>query len=379
MLQGFELFPKRYGVYPYIWLIYLAMPLYYLWSSHGLQQYIGVTTFVVFVLTYRQLYMTAGTSHFSYWLSLQMLCVLIFTLILDPNMFFLGFFTANFIGWYSDKRVFRFFLFIFAFIQTIPIAIIITFNQLNTERLLFFIPFYLIMLVSPYGIKTMLDRQQLEAELNEAHQHIKELIKREERMRIARDLHDTMGHTLSLITLKSELVAKLIAKNPERAIQEAREIERTSRAALREVRQLVSDMRAISITEALADAKETLKSAEIELRLTGKQESYADVPDLTQNMASLCILESVTNIVKHSKATLGIIQLERLPDGIRIMVQDNGIGMNSNQHHGNGLKGMSERLDLIDGSFQISSGSKGTRVVIFFPLIASEPQGGLSL
>ncbi|MGN7416213.1 sensor histidine kinase [Paenibacillus sp. SAF-068] len=379
MLQGFELFPKRYGVYPYIWLIYLAMPLYYLWSSHGLQQYIGISTFVVFVLTYRQLYMTAGTSHFSYWLSLQMLCVLILTLILDPNMFFLGFFTANFIGWYSDKRVFRFFLFIFAIIQTIPIAMIFTFNQLNTERLLFFIPFYLIMLVSPYGIKTMLDRQQLEAELDEAHQHIKELIKREERMRIARDLHDTMGHTLSLITLKSELVTKLIAKNPERAIQEAREIERTSRAALREVRQLVSDMRAISITEALADAKETLKSADIEFRLTGKQESYADVPDLTQNMASLCILESVTNIVKHSKATLGIIQLERLPDGIRIMVQDNGIGMSSNQHHGNGLKGMSERLDLIDGSFQVSSGSKGTRVVIFFPLIASEPQGGLSL
>ncbi|WP_458124880.1 sensor histidine kinase [Paenibacillus sp. Z3-2] len=379
MLQRFELFPKRYGIYPYIWMIYLAMPLYYLVDARGHEQYIGITAFAVFVLTYRQLYMIAGTALFSYWLSLQMSCVLVLTLVIDPNMFFLGFFTANFIGWYSEKRAFRLFLFIFAVIQTIPMVITIILDRLSTEQLLFFTPFYLIMLVSPYGIRTMLDRQQLEAKLDEAQQHIKELIKREERMRIARDLHDTMGHTLSLITLKSELVTKLIAKNPERATQEAREIERTSRAALREVRQLVSDMRAISIVEALADAKETLKSADIELSLTGEQESYADVPDLTQNMASLCILESVTNIVKHSKATLGIIQLERIPDGIRIMVQDNGIGMSPDKHHGNGLKGMSERMDLIDGSFQISSGLKGTTVVFLFPLIASEPQGGISL
>ncbi|WP_053782945.1 sensor histidine kinase [Paenibacillus xylanivorans] len=375
MLQHFELFPKRYGFYPYIWMIYLAMPIYYLWNAQGHAQYIGITSFIVFILTYRQLYMTSGTSLFSYWLSLQMLCVLVLSLVIDPNMFFLGFFTANFIGWYTEKRQFRMFLVIFAIVQTIPIALKI--QYLTAYQLMFFAPFYLIMLASPFGIRSMLDRQKLEAQLDEAQQHIKELIKREERMRIARDLHDTMGHTLSLITLKSELVTKLIVKNPERAIQEAREIERTSRAALREVRQLVSDMRAISIVEALADAKEMLKSADIEFELAGEQGPFHDVPDLTQNMASLCLLEAVTNIVKHSKATCCVIKLERTHDGISIQVKDNGNGMSPNEHQGNGLKGISERLSLIDGSLQISSDSRGTDLVFSFPLIAAEHQGGI--
>ncbi|WP_315794176.1 sensor histidine kinase [Paenibacillus sp. BIC5C1] len=375
MLQHFELFPKRYGFYPYIWMIYLAMPIYYLWNAQGHEWYIGVTSFIVFILTYRQLYMTSGTSLFSYWLSLQMLCVLVLSLVIDPNMFFLGFFTANFIGWYTEKRQFRMFLVIFAIVQTIPIALKI--QYLSAYQLMFFAPFYLIMLASPFGIRSMLDRQKLEAQLDEAQQHIKELIKREERMRIARDLHDTMGHTLSLITLKSELVTKLIVKNPERALQEAREIERTSRAALREVRQLVSDMRAISMVDALADAKEMLKSADIELQLIGEQRPFHDVPDLTQNMASLCLLEAVTNIVKHSKATCCVIKLERTHEGISIRVKDNGNGISPDDHQGNGLKGMSERLNLIDGSLQISSDSGGTDLVLSFPLIATEHQGGI--
>ncbi|MBU5355174.1 sensor histidine kinase [Paenibacillus barcinonensis] len=377
MLRGFELFPKRFGIYPYIWMVYLAMPIYYLSDARGHEQYIGIITFIVFVLTYRQLYMTAGRILFSYWLILQMLCVFFLTLVIDPNMFFLGFFTANFIGWYTGKRIFRVFLLVFAIIQTIPIIMAIALNQLSSQQLLFFTPFYLIMLISPYGIRTMLDRQQLEAKLDEAQQHIKELIKREERMRIARDLHDTMGHTLSLITLKSELVAKLIGKNPERAIQEAREIERTSRAALREVRQLVSDMRAISLVEALADAKEMLRSANIKLELTTAQEVSNDIPDLTQNMASLCLLEAVTNIVKHSKATRSHILLMREVDGIYITIQDNGTGIPSNQHQGNGLKGMSERLHLIDGSLQIESDTRGTQLTLFLPIVANEIQGGI--
>ncbi|MEW4431041.1 sensor histidine kinase [Paenibacillus pabuli] len=375
MLQRFELFPKRYGIYPYIWMIYLAMPIYYLWNAQGLDLYIGVTVFILFILTYRQLYMTSGSSAFSYWLGLQMAAVLVLSLVIDPNMFFLGFFSANFIGWYTDRRKFRRFLLLFAIVQTIPIAVNI--EELTAEQLLFLTPFYLIMLVSPYGIRTMLDRQQLEAKLDEANQHIKELIKREERMRIARDLHDTMGHTLSLITLKSELVTKLITKNPERAIQEAREIERTSRAALREVRQLVSDMRAISIGEAMADAQEMLKSADIALQITGDLGPYGDVPDLTQNMASLCMLEAVTNVVKHSGASQSLIHLERTHDGVQITVRDNGHGMTSTERPGNGLKGMSERLGLIDGSLRMTSDAGGTILVFSFPLIASEPQGGV--
>lgn len=76
-------------------------------------------------------------------------------------------------------------------------------------------------------------RMELEQKLDEANQHIKELVKREERVRIARDLHDTLGHTLSLLTLKSQLVQRIIASAPERARKEAREMETTSRSDLK--------------------------------------------------------------------------------------------------------------------------------------------------
>lgn len=158
------------------------------------------------------------------------------------------------------------------------------------------------MLVSPFGIKSLGRRKILEKQLDQANEVIEELVKREERMRIARDLHDTMGHTLSLITLKSQLVERLVAKDPERAQAEAREIQRTSRAALRQVRELVSEMRAVTVAEELAEAGKMLRAAEIVLEVQGEV-SLEDVPDLTQNILSLCIKEAVTNIVKHSQAT----------------------------------------------------------------------------
>lgn len=134
---------------------------------------------------------------------------------------------------------------------------------------IFLAPFIIIMLISPFGVRSMNRNQKLEKELDQANEVIKELVKREERMRIARDLHDTLGHTLSLITLKSQLVEKLVTKNTERAQEEAREIQRTSRAALRQVRELVSEMRAISVAEELAEAGEMLRTAEIALEVEG--------------------------------------------------------------------------------------------------------------
>ncbi|WP_227779999.1 sensor histidine kinase [Paenibacillus sp. P13VS] len=81
--------------------------------------------------------------------------------------------------------------------------------------------------------------------------------------------------------------------------------------------------------------------------------------------------------MKHSGASQSLIHLERTHDGVQITVRDNGHGMPSTERPGNGLKGMSERLGLIDGSLRITSDAGGTILVFSFPLIASEPQGGV--
>ncbi|MCB6771060.1 histidine kinase, partial [Veillonella atypica] len=102
---------------------------------------------------------------------------------------------------------------------------------------------------------------ELERKLDQANQRIAELIKREERVRISRDLHDKLGHTLSLLTLKSQLVQRLISIDTERAQQEAKEIELTSRAVLKQVRELVSDLRTITIAEELVQIQQILRAA----------------------------------------------------------------------------------------------------------------------
>jgi two-component system sensor histidine kinase DesK len=223
--------------------------------------------------------------------------------------------------------------------------------------------------------------QKLEKELDQANEVIKELVKREERMRIARDLHDTLGHTLSLITLKSQLVEKLVTKNTERAQEEAREIQRTSRAALRQVRELVSEMRAISVAEELAESGEMLRTAEIGLEVEGDI-SLEGVSDLTQNILSLCIKEAVTNIVKHSRADKCFIGVAKTAGEVRITVKDNGMGLqngekcNGELSDGNGMKGMAERLSLIDGSLSLSSEEgQGTTLIVTIPLIVKETKG----
>lgn len=377
----FRMFPKQHGAMPYVWLIYLLLPIINLRSETGWKLALGVMMIGLFIVTYRQLYVTKGHT-FSFWLGLQMSIIFVFCMFYNPFNMYMGFYTANFIGWFTENKKFNISLTVFAILELVPLLFAL--DQIPLSDMVFTFPFFLIMIVSPFGIRSMNRRQRLEKALDQAHEQIEVLVKREERMRIARDLHDTLGHTLSLITLKSQLVEKLIPKDPERAQREAREIQNTSRAALSQVRELVSDLRTITVTEALAEAREILQAADIRLQVEGDPRLEA-VSDLTQNIVSLCIKEAVTNIVKHSQAKNTRIRMETTAKEVRIEIKDDGIGLRieSNQR-GNGLKGMEERLSLIEGSLQLStasdspfeSGSQGTTLFITIPLIIKEARKG---
>ncbi|MEI2396918.1 sensor histidine kinase [Paenibacillus phytohabitans] len=360
--EQFRLFPRRFGFYPYIWLIYLVFPILNLKGYSGYKLLAGYVLVGLFVVTYRQLYWSEGKTY-SAWLGLQMLLIAVLCIVYSPYNLYMGFFASNFIGWYTELRRFKQAFIVFT-VMIIGLALLSLAKMYGTEGIFLF-PFVLMMLISPFGIRSMNRRRMLEKELDQANEVIKEMVKREERMRIARDLHDTMGHTLSLITLKSQLVEKLAVKNPERAQAEAREIQRTSRAALRQVRELVSEMRAVSVAEELAEAGEMLRSAEIRLEVDGDA-ALPGVSDLTQNILSLCIKEAITNIVKHSGANLCRIGIGMTAGEVRITVEDNGVGAGlqdrgaegaAQRRDGNGMKGMAERLALIDGTLTLGPGT----------------------
>jgi two-component system sensor histidine kinase DesK len=374
----FRLFPQKQGLFPYVWAIYLIMPILNLRGETGTKLILGLIMVAVFAVSYRQLYWVRGR-RVNLWIITQMLLIAVLSLWYSSFNLYMGFFTANFIAYYTEDKEFK--IAFIAFATMIVSVLILVGRRLEWLDVMFVIPFMIIMLISPFAVRSVFRHKNLKKELDQANEVIKELVKRDERMRIARDLHDTLGHTLSLITLKSQLVEKLVTKNSERAQEEAREIQRTSRAALRQVRELVSEMRAISVAEELAETGEILRVAEIALEVEGDI-SLEGVSDLTQNILSLCIKEAVTNIVKHSSADKCSIRLVKTAGEVRITVQDNGIGLqnagrgNGELCDGNGMKGMAERLSLIDGALSLSSNEgKGTTLSVTIPLIVKEGKG----
>ncbi|MFA9555720.1 sensor histidine kinase [Evansella sp. AB-rgal1] len=372
--ERFTLFPKRYGYFPYVFLVYLCMPAYFVATEQGVKMVLGWGLLLLFFISYRQLYFLMGLKGFTTWLMLQIGVIVILSLYYNINSVFLGFFTANFIGWYQENRQFRNTFIIFAISISIPF--ILQFDTLRNDGLYYYLIYLLIMFIAPFGIRSMNSRMELEQKLDEANERIEELVKREERMRIARDLHDTLGHTLSLIALKSQLVSKLVKKDIEKAEFEAKEIERTSRTALSQVRELVSDMRTITVAEVLIESESILAAANIRFHIQGDIHLH-HIPSVPQNILSMCLKESITNVVKHSNAKNCFVRIMKSVGELKIVVEDDGIGFTKINTIGNGLQGISERLELIDGEMKIVDG-KRTRLEFSVPVIVKGRKVGAS-
>ncbi|MET0234676.1 MAG: histidine kinase [Kibdelosporangium sp.] len=186
-------------------------------------------------------------------------------------------------------------------------------------------------------------------ELELARDEIRTLAVAEERARVARDLHDVLGHSLTTITLKAGLARRILESSPdvERAIAEVHDVERLSRQALTEIRATVSGYRKMSLPAEIAAARAALLAAGIDADLP---QAVDDVPGELQEPFGYVLREAVTNVIRHSGASRCEI---RLGDSW-IEVADNGSGISTvdvhgNGHGGNGLAGLRERLAEVDG------------------------------
>jgi two-component system, NarL family, sensor histidine kinase DesK len=360
-----ELFPKKYGFFPYVFLIYLIMPAVLLLEEEGMKQVFGYLLLLLFLISYHQLFHKEGTRIFSYWLGVQMGIICVQSIAYDYNFLFLGFFTASFIGWYGNKR--NFWVGWSALFITLLLPIMYHMIMMEHVYIINIIPFMIVILASPFGIRSINKNMQLEKELDEANAKIEELIKREERTRIAQDLHDTLGHTLSLITLKSQLVERLITKDAQRAKVEVKEIETTSRSALDQVRELVTDMKAQTLKEELTQVEQLLDTANMDVHIQF-HENIRFHSAVTEHMLSLCLKEAVTNIVKHSQASKCWLELKENDRMIFLYVKDNGVGMSTQGVEGYGLQGIKERLALLGGTLSLVTNS-GTTLEMRVPKV----------
>lgn len=229
------------------------------------------------------------------------------------------------------------------------------------------LPIMILQLVFPILIYIREKNKSLQGELDEANQQIEYYIQQEERQRIARDLHDTLGQTLTMIKLKSELTTRLIDHDPQKAKEELKDILATSRTALKQVRELVSDMKFISLASELAHSRQLLKTAGMELSIREKGQP-ALLSSVEETMLALSVREAVTNIIKHSRAKRCNMEIVTLDHALYIHILDDGVGL-ENQGGGNGFQSMQERMQALAGSATIENGPYGgTLVILKLPL-----------
>ena len=207
------------------------------------------------------------------------------------------------------------------------------------------------------------ERNRMNRQLLKANEEIEHLAKLAERERIARDLHDVLGHTLSVITLKSELAGKLIDRDPQRAGKEIREVEEISRQALSDVRDAIRGYHSKGLLAELAQAKSTLETAGVAVRCDAAD--TLKLPAMQEGVLSMAVKEAVTNVVRHAHAHTCSLRLEQRNGSCHLEIADDGQG--GFQSEGNGLRGMRERVEMLGGTLTRDTRT-GTRIAITVPL-----------
>jgi two-component system, NarL family, sensor histidine kinase DesK len=204
-----------------------------------------------------------------------------------------------------------------------------------------------------------------DAALQLSQDEVRRLAATAERERIGRDLHDLLGHTLSLITLKLELSRKLFDRDPERARLEVTEAEAIARQALSEVRSAVTGIRASDLAAELAAARLLLECQHVHLHYSPPPPMPAEI----ERGLALVLREAATNIVRHADAHQAWVEFSQDGRTLGLQIRDDGRG--DVQADGNGLTGMRERVAALRGTLQVHSPrGQGTTVVVRVPLPA---------
>lgn len=300
------------------------------------------------------------------WVSFEIVINIVMTLLF--GYVYLSIFTAFFIG--NIRSTVGFFI-MYGLHIAFTIGAIVAGFFIEINLFLPQVHFIIITVIGvtllPFNLYNRSKREKLEGQLETARDRISELTLLEERERIARDLHDTLGQKLSMIGLKSDLARRLILKDPEEAERELADIRQTASTALKEVRELVADMRATKLIDEVMRIRQILSAAEIELRIEGDPH-VTQIPSNVENVLGMCLKEAVTNVVKHSEATICEVAFKQTEDEVSIVVQDNGKGMKEGPSVGSGLKGMRERLEFVNGSL-LSEVNNGTKLTIRMPVV----------
>lgn len=362
MIGKFRLYPEEDGFVSIIWLVFLLIPLITMFPYDNLNKLLAVATLVLFAVAYRNTLFEG--SYYPLWMGIQYCLSLFYTFYFGYAYLFI--YPAWFIGFSNlrKKEFVVYYAILMAMIASVIIGIFLVSDMVETMAQVTALVYCLFISIAPFAGRSIKKQAQLQKQLYQTNQRLESVIKQEERQRIARDLHDSLGQSLSIMTLKTELASKLIDKQPETAKEELKETASLSRSTLQTVRDIVSSMRTILIVEEMVTIEQSLRAAKIILSTTGEALT-THIPIPVQNELSYCLRECITNTIRHSQATHCSIHISETAEEMIFAIQDNGIGMKQ-AAFGNGTTGLKERVAKLQGTVAFTT-KKGLLVTVSIP------------
>ena len=237
-------------------------------------------------------------------------------------------------------------------------------HQLNTGYLVFFSTTFLFSDFLTLGLHRIQVAEQLKEEKSKQNVQLNLFLAENERNRIGRDLHDSLGHTFAMLSVKTELAQQFLQMEAyEQAEKEMEEVRRISKQAMADVRRIVDNLKTRTLDEELATIRTMLEMSDIDLELN--QLNVASIPIEIQFTISMILLELATNIIKHAEAKRSRIDLYSQNRDLILEVEDDGRGFK--QVTGQDLHSVRERLEGLDGSVEVISNHKPTIIRVCLP------------
>ena len=289
-----------------------------------------------------------------------------YTAFVGVNYIWFFFFLANLLIYHFGVRSFNsLHVRTFLLAQVLVVGQLLIFQEVEVEFLVYLLGILTFIDLMTFGlvrIRIVEDLKEAQAKQNA---QINLLLAENERSRIGQDLHDSLGHTFAMLSVKTDLALQLFQMEAYPQVEkELKEIHQISKDSMNEVRTIVENLKSRTLASELETVKKMLKIAGIEVE-TANQLDTASLTQELESTASMILLELVTNIIKHAKASKVYLKLERTEKELVLTVRDDGCGFTSIK--GDDLHTVQDRVLPFSGEVKVISQKQPTEVQVRLP------------
>ncbi len=289
-----------------------------------------------------------------------------YTAFVGVNYIWFFFFLANLLIYHFGVRSFNsLHVRTFLLAQFLVVGQLLIFQEIEVEFLVYLFGILTFVDLMTFGLVRIRIVEDLKEAQTKQNAQINLLLAENERNRIGQDLHDSLGHTFAMLSVKADLVLQLLQMQAYPQVEkELREIQQISKESMREVRTIVENLKSRTLTSELETVKKMLEIAGIEVE-TDNQLDTASLTQELESTASMILLELVTNIIKHANASKAYLKLERTEKELILAVSDDGCGFASIK--GDELHTVRERILPFSGEVSVISQKHPTEVQVRLP------------